>query len=197
MGNVTTYSAARIANRVKAMGRQISQEARGRRLDIVVTMDRSFMFAADLVRAIEGPVMLHFVRELVRDVNHGGQTRREVFFANRSGKDGASDLSELKGRDVLLVDAVLDSGVTQEFLLRRIGESKPRSLRLAVLLDKISRRRVALEPDYFGFRSASNIVWSGYGLAASNGTGRNVKNLVAGSLAKRSTGSGRVKSKKR
>jgi hypoxanthine phosphoribosyltransferase len=197
MGNVTTYTAARISNRVKAMGREISKEARGRRLDIVVTMDRSFMFAADLVRAIESPVMLHFVRELVRDVNQGGQTRREVFFANRPSKDGAIDLGELKGRDVLLVDAILDSGVTQEFLLRRIGESKPRSLRLAVLLDKISRRRVALEPDYFGFRSASNIVWSGYGLAANNGTGRNVKNLVAGSSARRSQGSGRVKSKKR
>ena len=49
-----------------------------------------------------------------------------------------------------------EGGVTQEFLLRRLGESQPRSLRLAVLLDKPSRRRVALEPDYFGFRSASN-----------------------------------------
>jgi hypoxanthine phosphoribosyltransferase len=197
MGNVTTYSAARIANRVKAMGRQISQETRGRRLDIVVTMDRSFVFAADLVRAIDGLVILHFVRESVRDVEQEGQARREVFFANRPAKDGGNSLSELKGRDVVLVDAILDSGVTQEFLLRRIGESKPRSLRLAVLLDKTSRRRVALEPDYFGFRNASNMVWSGYGLAANNGTGRNEKNLVAGATAKRSQGSGRAKSKKR
>ena len=74
----------------------------------------------------------------------------------------------------------LDSGITQDFLLRRIGESKPRSLRLAVLLDKTSRRHVALEPDYFGFRTASNLMWSGYGLAAANGTGRNGKHLVAG-----------------
>ena len=91
--------------------------------------------------------------------------------------------AELKGRDVLLVDSVLDSGVTQEFLLRRIGESKPRSLRLAVLLDKSSGRRVALEPDYFAFQTASNLMWSGYGLAASNGTGRNSKHLVAGGSA--------------
>jgi hypoxanthine-guanine phosphoribosyltransferase len=87
----------------------------------------------------------------------------------------------LKGRDVLLVDSVFDSGVTQDFLLRRLGENKPRSLRLAVLLDKTSRRRVALEPDYFGFRIASNVLWTGYGLAASNGTGRNRRNLVASS----------------
>ena len=82
---------------------------------------------------------------------------------------------------MLLVDCVLDSGVTQDFLLRRLGENKPRSLRLAVLLDKTSRRRVALEPDYFGFRTASNLLWSGYGLATANGTGRNRKDLVAGS----------------
>jgi hypoxanthine phosphoribosyltransferase len=83
----------------------------------------------------------------------------------------------VKGRDVLLVDAVLDSGVTQEFLLRRLGESQPRSLRLAVLLDKPEQRRVGLEPDYFGFRTASNGLWVGYGLAASNGMGRNEKGL--------------------
>jgi hypoxanthine phosphoribosyltransferase len=187
MANASKYSAARIARRIQHLGRQISQDAHGRRLDIVVTMDRSFMFAADLIRSIEGPIALHFVREEVRDIQHGGQTRREVFFANRSAKNGAIG-SELKGRDVLVVDAVLDSGVTQEFLLRRLGESKPRSLRLAVLLDKVSRRRVSLEPDYFGFRTASKQVWSGYGLAASNGTGRNEKNLIAGSPAKRSKG---------
>ena len=194
MAKASAYSAARIANRVKELGREISRDARGRRLDIVVTMDRSFMFAADLVRSIEVPLVMHFVREEVRDVEQGGRTRREVFFANRPAKSGVVDPAELKGRDVLLVDAVLDSGVTQDFLLRRLGESKPRSLRMAVLLDKTARRRVALEPDYFGFRTASNMVWSGYGLAASNGTGRNEKNLVAGTAANRSNvGRGRKK----
>jgi len=81
---------------------------------------------------------------------------------------------------VLVVDAVLESGVTQDFLLRRLGESKPRSIRLAVLLDKPARRRVALEPDYFGFRTASNHIWVGYGLAAANGTGRNLRQLSSG-----------------
>jgi hypoxanthine phosphoribosyltransferase len=91
----------------------------------------------------------------------------------------------------LVVDAVLESGVTQEFLLRRLGEGGPRSIRLAVLLDKTANRRVALEPDYFGFRNASNQVWVGYGLAAANGTGRNLRQLSSGVLAaprKRSKG---------
>ena len=176
----TLYTGARIAKRVEELGRAISQAYRGRRLDIVVTMDRSFVFAADLVREIEGPLVMHFVRENVRDVEWGGKSRREVFFAGRETTSAAKEPAGFKGRDVLLVDAVLDSGVTQDFLLRRIGESKPRSLRLAVLLDKTAKRRVPLEPDYFGFQTASNVLWSGYGLAAPNGLGRNLKALVSG-----------------
>jgi hypoxanthine phosphoribosyltransferase len=137
-------------------------------LDVVITLDRGFVFGADLIRHIEAPTVCHFVREEIRDVEHGGNERREVAFGRSP---------EVKGRDVLLVDAVLDSGVMQEFLLRRLGESQPRSLRLAVLLDKPEQRRVGLEPDYFGFRTASNGLWVGYGLAAPSGMGRNEKGL--------------------
>lgn len=171
-----SFSAARIAARVAALGKEITRAYNGRRLDVVITLDRGFIFAADLVRQIGAPVVCHFVREDVSDVEQGGHSRREVFFGARL---------DLKRRDVLLIDAVIDSGVTQEFLLRRLGESQPRSVRLAVLLDKPAKRRVALEPDYFGFRTASNRMWVGYGLAASNGTGRNQRVLsVAGHLAK-------------
>jgi hypoxanthine phosphoribosyltransferase len=179
------FSAARIAARVAALGREVSREYKGRRLDVIVTLDRGFVFAADLLRQIDAPVVCHFVREEVRDVEQGGHKRREVYF-------GAGP--ELKGRDVLVVDAVLESGVTQDFLLRRLGESKPRSIRLAVLLDKPSKRRVALEPDYFGFRTASNDMWVGYGLAAANGTGRNLRQLSAGGNgAPRKSSKGRKK----
>jgi hypoxanthine phosphoribosyltransferase len=184
--SVATYTAARIANRVKELGRQISKESRGRRLDVVITMNRGFMFAADLVRAIDIPTVLHFLREDVRDIEQGGKARREVFFGDRETIGTSKDRPELKGRDVLLADVVLDSGITQDFLLRRIGESGPRSLRLVVLLDKTSKRRVALEPDYFGFRTASNKIWTGYGLAEANEVGRSGKHLVAGSTSKNS-----------
>jgi hypoxanthine phosphoribosyltransferase len=167
-GKGSVFSAARIAARVAALGREITRAYQGRRLDVVVTLDRGFVFAADLLRQIDSSVVCHFVREDVRDVEQSGHARREVFFGTRP---------DLKGRDVLLVDAVLESGVTQEFLLRRLGESQPRSLRLVVLLDKPPRRRVGLEPDYFGFRTASKEVWVGYGLAGPNGTGRNNRGL--------------------
>ena len=174
------YSAARITTRIAALGKEISRAYKGRRLDVVITLDRGFVFAADLIRRLSVPVVCHFVREDVRDVQQGGHTRREVFF-------GAAPA--LKGRDVLLLDAVIDSGVTQEFLLRRLGESQPRSLRLAVLLYKESLRRVDLEPDYFGFRTASNKVWFGFGLAADNGTGGNLPALSSRALPARRLGS--------
>ena len=176
-GRGAAFSESRIAGRVAELGKEISRAYQGRRLDIVVTMDRGFVFAADLIRELDGTVVCHFVREELRDVDDGGRARREILFGS---------VPDLKGRDVLLVDAILESGVTQEFLLRRLGESSPRSIRLAVLLDKPEKRRVDLESDYFGFRTASKEVWVGYGLAAANGTGRNLRQLSNGakSLAK-------------
>jgi len=179
------YSAARIAARVAELGKEISRECGGQRLDVVVTMDRGFVFAADLIRHIDTPTVCHFVREDVRDVDHNGHARREVLFGSAP---------ELKGRAVLVVDAVLESCVTQDFLLRRLGENRPRSIRLAVLLDKPGRRRVALEPDYFGFRTASNQIWVGYGQAAPNGMGRKRKQLSSGTNnSSRKSGKGRKK----
>jgi hypoxanthine phosphoribosyltransferase len=179
-----TFSPGRIATRVAELGRQISRACDGRRLDVVITLDRGFVFAADLIRHIDAPTICHFIREDVRDVEQDGHARREVAFGR--GPD-------VKGRDVLLVDAVLDSGVTQEFLLRRLGETQPRSLRMAVLLDKPEQRRVALEPDYFGFRTASNGLWVGYGLAASNGSGRNQKGLSMKPLSGKRKGRKRLR----
>ena len=181
----STFSPARIATRVAELGRHISRACGGKRLDVVITLDRGFIFAADLVREIAVPTVCHFVREDVRDVEDAGLARREVFFGVKL---------DVAGRDVLLVDAVIDSGITQDFLLRRLGEGKPRSLRLAVLLDKPVRRRIALEPDYFGFRTASNEVWVGYGLAAPNGTGRNGRQLTVHSA---NSGASRTKSNRR
>ena len=173
-GRGASISAARIGARVAALGREISRAYDSRRVDVVVTLDRAFIFGADLIRQIESPVVCHFLRADVRDVQDAGRDRREVAF----GVEPA-----LKGRDVLLVDAVLESGVTQEFILKRLGESQPRSLRLAVLLDKPQQRKVELEPDYFGFRSASNGLWVGYGLSAPSGVGGNQRSLSMRSAA--------------
>jgi hypothetical protein len=97
--------------------------------------------------------------------------RRFMFAADPTRQiDGARVAVRIRPylKDVLLVDAGLESGVTQEFLLRSLREGQPRSL-----LDKPYQRKVALELDYFGFRTASNGLWVGYGLVAPNGLGSN------------------------
>jgi hypoxanthine phosphoribosyltransferase len=165
------YTQQQLAKRVAQMGRAISKDYAGRTLDVVVVLEGSFLFAADLVRQLSLPVICHFVRAEMRDVRTAGHERREVFF---------SAPPVLKGRNVLVVDAVLNTGVTQEFLLRRLEESDPRSLRLAVLFDKPQSRKVNLTPEYTGFASASK-QWVGYGLGGRRGTGSNLPFVSVGS----------------
>jgi hypoxanthine phosphoribosyltransferase len=163
------YPASQLATRVAQLGRAISRDFSGRTVDVVIVLENSIMFAADLLRRISPPVVCHFVRSDVRDVKHAGHDRREIFF---------SQAPRLKGRDVLVVDAVLNTGITQEFLYRRLMETGPRSLRLAVLLDRPGDRRVDLKPDYFGFSVASNYL-AGYGMAGSRGWFRNLPYIAA------------------
>lgn len=164
------FSQQQLAKRVAAMGRAISKDYAGRTVDIVIVLEGSFLFAADLVRKISRPVICHFVRAEMRDVRSDGHEMREIFF---------SAPPPLKGRDVLVIDAVLNTGVTQDFLLKRLEESLPRTLRLAVLFDKPQARRVNLQPEYSGFAAASK-EWVGYGLGGRDGAGRNLPFVTVG-----------------
>ena len=163
------YSSRQIAARVAEMGREISRLYGTNRVDVVAILDNAFIFAADLVRLITSPVVCHFVQAELRDVHLNGLHRREVFFSYNP---------ELKGRDVLVVDAVLHSGITMEFFVRRLAERLPRSVRIAVLLEKPAERRVALQPDYLGFSAASNYL-VGYGLPDPEGLYRNLPHIAA------------------
>jgi len=158
------YTRQRLASRVAEMGKKISRDYDGRTLDVVVILENAFLFGADLVRQINRPVVCHFVRSEMRDVRMGGYDRREIFF---------SAPPNLAGRDVLLVDAVLHTGVTQDFLVKRLEEGSPRSLRLAVLFNKPQERKVNVQPAYTGFDTASKH-WMGYGLAGQKGLYRNL-----------------------
>jgi hypoxanthine phosphoribosyltransferase len=158
------FSQQVLAKRVNELGRAISKDYSGRTLDVVIVLEGSFLFAADLIRKISLPVVCHFVRSEMRDVRTQGHEMREIFF---------SAPPPLRGRDVLVVDTVLNTGVTQDFLLKRLEESLPRSLRLAVLFDKPKARKVDLQPEYCGFAAASK-EWVGYGLGDRDGVGRNL-----------------------
>ena len=179
------YSPKQLASRVSLMGKAISRDYAGKTVDVVVMLENAFVFGADLMRQISGQVVCHFVRTEIRDIEFGGHPRREIFFSRQP---------RLAGRDVLLVDAVVQSGLTQDFLIKRLQEGRPRSLRLATLFDKPAERRVDLKPDYFCFEAASKYL-AGYGLAGSRGWYRNLPYVGVQPRRVRAQSKGRVSSK--
>ncbi len=158
------YSSRELAAQVNRMARAITRDYGNRTVDVVVMLEGAFVFAADLLRCLPGRVVCHFVRTEIRDVQFGGRDRREIFI---------SRAPRIEDRDVLVVDAIMQTGLTQDFLLKRLQEGRPRSLRLAVLFDRPDERRVNVRPDYFCFAAASKYL-AGYGLAGSRGWYRNL-----------------------
>ena len=147
-------SARRLEARVRAMGRAIRADYRGRDLVLVGILKGSFIFMADLARAINLPLTCDFMR--VSSYGSGtasnGKVRMEF------------DLSHpVRGKDVLLVEDIVDTGWTLDHVLRQLRRKKPSSLRLAALLHKPDRTRVTVPIDYLGFRIPDRFV-VGYGL---------------------------------
>lgn len=152
------YSEKEIARRVQELGSQIARDFKGETIHVVGLVDTGHIFMADLIRSLKGSVSAHFVstntREII-DPNYQRE-RKEIFFYPEI---------EAENRSLLVVDGVLNSGVTMDFLLRRMWLRQPRMVKTVVLLDKVAARRVLLEPDYVGFEFASNDIVVGYGLA--------------------------------
>ena len=147
-----------IARRVRELGRQISRDFRGQTVDVVGLIDNGHIFMADIIRSMEVPTRCHFIRTETRDVTdpNTGKERKEIFYTPEI---------EAEDKNILLVDGVLQSGITTDFLLRRIYLHRPRTVKTVVCIDKPGERKVFLEPDYWAFRLASNSVVVGYGLA--------------------------------
>jgi len=147
-----------IARRVRELGRQISRDFRGQTLDVVGLIDNGYIFMADLIRTIDVPLRCHFIRTETRDLTDPstGKERKEIFY---TPEIAAED------KNILLVDGVLQSGITTDFLLRRVYLHRPRTVKTVVCIDKPAERKVFLEPDYCAFRLASNSVVVGYGLS--------------------------------
>lgn len=147
-------STEQIQKRVREMGRQISADYRGKTAHALAVLENGFLFMADLVRVLEMPVMCEFIKPLYRDRTHGTTTSKEIFF---------SPEIEVRGHHVLLVEGLVHSGVTTDFLMNGLRSRGAASVRLATLLDRQSARRVALQPDYFGFLVDDKFL-VGYGL---------------------------------
>ena len=148
------FSEEKIQQRVSEIGGQISNDYRQKTLHIVGILEDAFIFMADLVRAISCPVFCHFLKTEIHDVSEGRRSIREVIFTPRI---------EAKGKDILLVDGVLDSGVTLDYLMRHMENQNPASLRTAVLADKKHERKVEVPTDYVAFEVGKSFL-VGYGL---------------------------------
>jgi hypoxanthine phosphoribosyltransferase len=147
---VEVASAAEIADRIKSLAAEIAGAYEGRELIIFGVQEDSFMFLADLLRALPAPVRTSFLKY----DHHTLAGVQDISFATQT---------DLVGRDVLLIEGVLDTGVTQEYLMRQLDARGAKSVRLCVLVDKPDRRRVELQPDWRAVETHADYVF-GYGL---------------------------------
>lgn len=147
-------SRERIAARVAELGAQITKEYAGRRLVLLCVMKGSFMFAADLSRAIDLPLRIEFLG--VQSYLGGTRSTGVVQITQ--------DLTQpIEGEDVLLVEDIVDSGLTVKYIMELLAPRRPNSLRLCALLHKPSGRQQAVAIDFLGF-TVEDVFVVGYGL---------------------------------
>lgn len=141
-------------SRIRELGRQISADYAGKDLVLVGVLKGAYAFFADLARAIRIPVQVDFI--IV--TSYGTQ-------AKTSGKVKlVTELTEkIKNRDVLLVEDIVDSGLTVQYLIKALAKQKPSSIKVCTLLSKPERRVVDVPLQYIGFRIPNQYV-VGYGL---------------------------------
>jgi hypoxanthine phosphoribosyltransferase len=152
----TAFSEEQIQARVGAMAEEVSRAYEKEVVHAVGILENGFMFLTDLVRRLSCPVVCHFLKmETVEDsVEAGHQPRRSILYG---------PVGNISGQNILLVDMLVDSGITLDHLVQQMLLHKPKSLRTAALVDRAEGRKVEFRPDYAGFPwSGSRLV--GYGL---------------------------------
>ncbi len=150
----TLISRERLQARVKELGVQIAQDYSDRQLVLICIMKGSFIFAADLARAIDLPLHIEFLG--VQSYLTGTSSTGVVQITQ--------DLTHpIAGEDILIVEDIVDSGLTVEYIRELLSTRKPRSIKLCSLLHKPARQRRAVEIDYVGFE-IDDVFVVGYGL---------------------------------
>ncbi|MFR9215785.1 MAG: hypoxanthine phosphoribosyltransferase [Ruthenibacterium sp.] len=143
-----------IRAKCKEMGARISQEYKGKNLMLVTVLKGAVVFLADLMRAIDVPAEIDFM--VVSSYGSGVKSSGVVKIVK--------DLDvPLAGKDLLIVEDILDSGLTLSYIKELLASRGPASIKIATLLDKPSRRKVDLVADYIGFSVPDEFV-IGYGL---------------------------------
>jgi hypoxanthine phosphoribosyltransferase len=147
-------SGGRIQRRIKEIARQIRRDFPADPLHLVSVLKGGVFFLTDLARSISGEVSFDFIA--VSSYGHNTRSSGQVRLTR--------DLdSSIEGKTVIVVEDILDTGMTLQYLLRIFQQRKPKHLRVAVLLDKPERRITAVHADYVGFSIPNEFV-VGYGL---------------------------------
>jgi len=148
------YSKDYITEQVKRLGEEISRDYGQEEVLLVGVLKGSFLFFADLVREITSQVVVDFVRL----ASYGSDTQSSGIVEMRK------DLEEpIKGRNVIIVEDIVDSGFTLQSLYNRLLLRDPKSLKICTLIDKKARREVDIEADYTGITMEDGFI-VGYGL---------------------------------
>ncbi|MBJ7520423.1 MAG: hypoxanthine phosphoribosyltransferase [Solirubrobacteraceae bacterium] len=143
-----------LARRVRELGAQISEDYAGRDLLLICVLKGAMFFLADLMRRIDVPCEVDFMAV----ASYGSATDSSGVVRILKDLDAA-----IEGREVLIVEDIVDSGLTLHYLLRNLGARNPASMEVCALLTKPERRKVELEPRYVGFEIPNRFV-IGYGL---------------------------------
>ena len=150
----TLIPEADLSARVRALGARITADHQGRELVLVCVLKGSFVFCADLARAIDLPLAIEFLG--LKSYGDSQTTSGVVQIT--------SDLSHpIAGKDVLIVEDIVDTGLTMAYLRKNLATRNPRSVKVVALLHKPSRARVDTQIDYLGFEIPDKFV-VGYGL---------------------------------
>lgn len=164
-GNVRpVITAEQIQKRVRDMARQISDDYQGKSLHVLAILENGFVFMADLIRSLEIPMVCQFIKPRYEQKQDGESPLVEIFFSHEL---------DLRDQHVLLIEGVLHSGLTAEFLMNNLRGRGAASVKLATLLDRQAARRVALQPDYFGYLVDEHF-FVGYGMASPEQQYRNL-----------------------
>jgi hypoxanthine phosphoribosyltransferase len=153
-----------IAKRVSELGTQISKEYAGQSVILVGVLKGAAIFLSDLARHLELDATFDFIG--VSSYGNRPTPRQEL----KSGWDSTGEVKltkdvdqTIKDKNIILVEDILDTGLTMSYLKRMLQARQPKSLKVAALLDKPSRRKLPLEGDYVGFKIPDEFV-VGYGL---------------------------------
>ncbi|MFH1651894.1 MAG: hypoxanthine phosphoribosyltransferase [Chloroflexota bacterium] len=150
-------SRTEIEEAVRQLAAQLTRDFRGKRPVLVGVLKGAFVFLADLVRELDFPVDVDFIR--VASYGNGTETSGRVRLVQPLR-------IPIRGRDVVLVEDIVDTGLTSNYLLDYLRRKRPASVRLCTLTDKPSRRQVPVHIDYLGFTVPDRFL-VGYGLDAS------------------------------